>query len=718
MNENIEIVLEKLSQCISTGQSTLGGSLSVGIYDKAARDSLTKIIIDAFNNRKDPGFNKAISDGANKLSSDITSSQEKLNEKLVKQWKSEKNIFVQAQEKFYKFTEKLPGFGKILSGLIWSGEQLIKLQLKSVDNFNLLNNAGVGLEESTTKLFEKASNIGITVDKLVQNMQDNSQRLAKMRAYFGNGEESFIKLSQISKQAAKDVGINYSTALKASMNYFDSVSTSYYILGKDISSLSSESERYIKSLQKLSLTTGKSTESILSEIEAREKEAKFRLLSADPRNKDIIAAMSALGFTNDDMISVLTGQMQESTAIASTNPAMGRMISLLQELKLSGKELKPNEILTYLQNNIGEDFKSIAQETYRMFTENPHMIQAFSQNQDILRAITTAVDVLNATDIEENKIDLGKSQELTTLREEFSKTWNKFIQAFSVEGESFTKLLNLFNDLLTKFNTKVLTDENIDKINKKLNEFLDSGVDPFVKSMKELFNEIGEVIKFIKEYSTEIKYALYGIAAIFAGGTLLNFTSSLSSIVKILPGLSTGLSGLSKTLSVGTLAKGGLYGMAVYGGYKAGQWMGLDDEKTFVGSKIAKGGEWLGDKAYALTKWWNGDDPNDMSKWTPEQIEAGRQKLLKLQEERKKQLEKQEKEQKEKLEKTSINDKKENENKTDSNTDNELNKKEKSVIDYLSSISYSVDYLVQNTKNINSTLESNGFSREVAYQAF
>lgn len=39
-----------------------------------------------------------------------------------------------------------------------------------------------------------------------------------------------------------------------------------------------------------------------------------------------------------------------------------------------------------------------------------------------------------------------------------------------------------------------------------------------------------------------------------------------------------------------------------------GKKLGLDDKNTYLGKKVAKTGEWAGDKAYAVYKWWKGDD--------------------------------------------------------------------------------------------------------------
>ena len=50
-NAATEEIIQRLNACISTGQGTLGGSLSVGIYDELAQAKLKRVIIDALKDK-------------------------------------------------------------------------------------------------------------------------------------------------------------------------------------------------------------------------------------------------------------------------------------------------------------------------------------------------------------------------------------------------------------------------------------------------------------------------------------------------------------------------------------------------------------------------------------------------------------------------------------------------------------------------------------------
>ena len=746
---NIDYVLGALGQTVISGGSGYQGfSLSVGIYDQTARKALRDVIIDAIQN-KDEKINEKYDDIKNTLGQGLKTNNEQSKqniEKLIKAWQAPKSFFTKFTEGFYNLGEKLPGFLKIFNGLIYAGGKLLKLQFSSIANFNKLNNSGIALEESTTQLYGKASKIGITIDDLVKSLQDNSQRLVKMRSIFGNGLESFTSISEKVKQTSKEIGLSYSTGLKASMNYFDSVSTSYFILGKDLGSLQTESERYIKSLQKLSLATGKSTESILAEIEAREKDSKWKIISSDEKNKEIITAMTAMGFSNDDIMSVITGQMQESTAIsASTNSAMAEMIDMLQQLKLSGKKLSSEEIFKYVKENLSEGSKLDSASIYKLLQENPSLVNALQEDQ--LRGAVLSMDIQQMNSLESNENDLKKSSQLEEIRENAYKTWNKFLQAFSVEGEGMTKLMESINILFKKFNEEVLTDELINKIGTKLNDFLNGGIDFLVNNTENLFKNLGEfidkakilfdditkIINFIKDHATIISVALGSIAALFVGYKFKAIASSLSLFKKVIPLIGKAFplifNGLKSILPLlGPISAG----IIAFG---TGAVLG----KTAVDKIDEKWGTFsaIGDMTYNLSKKLGFNENPDVSNLSKEEIQERFNKLKEMEKEKEinHPIEQIKNNEKEKIEKTTIKNNVKEETKSNENNENNKNnvkeetksnennekegtKSNENVLSLLNSINSSVSSLVKITSNIKSDISDTNFSNEVAIQSF
>ena len=498
MDENVIKILNNLNQCLSVGQSTLGGAMSVGFYDRAAQDNMKKIIISAFQERS-----KKIEGKLEEVSGYTGSTYEELRrqgfslEKTIKTFKREIKSWEKISDKIASLFESIPGIGHLLSGAYRVLEWMTKLQLVSVKNFQTLTNAGVALEQSTTHLFRYASEIGISIDDLTKQMSEYSPQLAKMRGVFGNGIESFVTLEKSAKKASSELGLKLSTTLKTSMNYFDSMANSYFVQNRNIEELQTESEKYTKTLQKLAIVTGKSTESILSEIEAREKNVKWQMISSDERNKEMITAMTAMGFSQDDIISVITGMMQESTAKSMVNPGQSVLINALMEIQRSGKRLSGNEILQQAQNYYrSSGLGYYANNDYLFYKNNPHM--AYSMDEDVVRGVINPINIMAMKNINSNENDIKKNKGISDLYEEWARLYNNFINMFSIEGESFNRILKGISKTLKYINDEIFTSERVELMRKWIEDFFNMGTDLVkngVEGVKNLFNNTEGMIK-------------------------------------------------------------------------------------------------------------------------------------------------------------------------------------------------------------------------------
>ena len=104
------------------------------------------------------------------------------------------------------------------------------------------------------------------------------------------------------------------------------------------------------------------------------------------------------------------------------------------------------------------------------------------------------------------------------------------------------------------------------------------------------------------------------------GKSITNAGSAITNGIK--NKITANLGAVSKGLkSLGSAALKLGAGLAAFEiGRFIGKKLGLDDENTYLGKKVAKAGESVGDKVYSWYKKWKGNDKNDLSKLSPEEL--------------------------------------------------------------------------------------------------
>ena len=725
----VEDVVAALGKCISEAQSSVNGAMSVAFMNEDARKSLKEIIIDAIQKRKDPLESSA--DKINKNTKNIGNALDKQSRKFEEAFKNfSRNLdsWEKISDKWHSLLSNIPAFGNILNGLYTLVEGMINLQLKSVKNYQQLNNAGIALENSTTALYGYASEIGISIDVLTKNMIDYSQELAKMRGIFGNGLVSFVQLEKNVKGASKEIGMNFPTAIKATMNYFNSMADSYFVQNRSMEELQTESERYIKTLQKLSIVSGKSADSILSEIEAREKNIKWQMISSDEKNKEMITAMTAMGFSQDDIISVITGMMQETTAKTMVNPGSAAIINSLMQIQRSGQRLTGEEILKYSQNAYkASGANRYAMNDYLFYKNNPHL--AYTMDEDVVRGVIIPQRIMEMSDIESNRIDNEKNKGVVTIYEEVAKGFNKFLNAFSIQGESFNNTIAGIIKALNYFNENVFTKERSEKIR----NWIDNTLDNFVKKIVDIVDSMSDITSYIKETFQFIKnhwQIMFGILLALKIGGMRNGSGILTGNLGTLS--SIGITGYHAYNSYDKFKNGDAIGGLGEGarsiGVGAAGALGriLGGEKgAMIGTALAEGAVEI---TSALTKGFIGLFTNSKDMTPQERFDESRKKLIeKYGQDFVNTNDKNWKDKKEllddhysKISNTTLKVKNEDENKyEDEKKDilisirNDINSMKTNMSSLLAS-SRSID---NNTNNVNQKLGNISFTREVEYQS-
>jgi len=144
-------------------------------------------------------------------------------------------------------------------------------------------------------------------------------------------------------------------------------------------------------------------------------------------------------------------------------------------------------------------------------------------------------------------------------------------------------------------------------ISKAGNIISDTATSVANKAKSSLISKLGDAGKALKDFSIKI------------GSVALDLTKKTGKFVisnlKTVGGALSKLGGAALRMA-GPLA---LYAGALSAGYGLGKLLGLDDENSYLGSKVAKAGEWVGDKAHSIYKWWKGDE-GDISKLSPEEL--------------------------------------------------------------------------------------------------
>lgn len=351
---NNEEILGRIASCVSLNGGPVGSSLSVGFYEDGALNKLKNIIIRAIQQRKTTVEEENNSNNINNINNNITTitkqqaefNVKKIFERLVKDLNDENKGILKSLRNFGdKVLKEFPKTHLILNSILAVGKTQLSQGIKQVEVYKNLVNSGVNLQQTTKSLYLNANKVGLTYDNYIKVLQKNSETYAKLNGIYKNGHTVFDKMVRSAKDVTKELGLDFSTSIKISNDFMKENAFYYEMHGKSMETLIDESKSYAKSLVGLSKATGKSTESIYSEIKAREKDNLWRVLNADPRNKGLIAAMQASGFSTEMMEGILTGTWNVQLGQASTAPGFSKIIDYLNYIKTQGLDLDSNEIL-------------------------------------------------------------------------------------------------------------------------------------------------------------------------------------------------------------------------------------------------------------------------------------------------------------------------------------------------------------------------------------
>lgn len=499
---NVDEILNKLNNVITSGNESGGNVLNVGILNENALRKLSEAIRGGIrrnqddnngrdnNNREEnrrmflDAMSGYVEKGFKNLGNIVTNTGEKIRSSIS-------SIF-----KFFPIIGDLFTFTKDLSVKIFDIYQGAYL------NVYELHKVGQNLNAGVSSIYDAAGRIGISSEKLIETLTGNSEVVSQLTGIMKSSDlNPMYDYLKIAKEMSKKIGLSFDMTVNMSKDAYKDFAEHLSLTQGNMDSLNSKTETYIMFLDKLSKATGKSAESIAKETEARDKEISWRVLSMDPKNKMKIAAMSGLGMSIDEQISVLTGVPNEASTLGSLTPGYAHITEYMRNYQGNN----PEEFLKGLKE-ISGNYTPLLGSQISFLQKNPQLAFAL---QDQMKGLNLMFNV-NEMSVERIMEQAGLNETLGAMAniEEkwnlFKQKWNKFIMTFSplfettiqFFSDTLDKILNLFDDgdEGREPNKTKRIEEGIKEFNETYKKFLNDISDSilgYAKNIKELF-ETGE----------------------------------------------------------------------------------------------------------------------------------------------------------------------------------------------------------------------------------
>lgn len=426
---------------------------------------------------------------------------------------------------------------------------------------------GKGFRESLT---DSANKIGMKTDEFVKMVSGNSQALARLSAsgvnqmnYMTDAMAQYQTVAGASREDAAAVWDYMSERILK----FD---TDEQIRNRN---MTIESRILLEHFRDLSFATGKSVENLVKEQEARKKN--YLMAMFEKNRPELTNKINAMQMPEAVREYALTGrQTPELMRLIGLNPEVGQLMSLFDRMRNDRSYDKISmEDYANMVNPIVDRIKANAQGFTQM---GPYFANAF--NETLMQGLEFG-KVGTITAKSANKEQLGFVDAMKSMEASVSNLSNEKLLAYSVSLDKFQKV------------TEALA-ESAEKAAKALRwvheEFgdwaavtLNAGESAGKAATSYAANVIGSGVgSFI---GTKLGVGKPVIQAAAKSPGLVN--SGLQLAGRALPYLGTSLLGL------GSFAAGGALGYELVTNTKAGQ----------------ASTDWLSNKMFALSKWWNSD---------------------------------------------------------------------------------------------------------------
>lgn len=417
---------------------------------------------------------------------------------------------------------KIPVVGGVLSGVLGAVAGAAEKTYKS---FQSVSSVGANFGGSISEMIDAASSAGLTFDDFNGVIQKNADAL---RYLGGSTSEGAARLARLSKELRNNTAqygqvnndlarLGYSTAdITGGMAKYAAMQQK---AGRQQALTDAEliagTQRYLKDLDAVAKLTGQSKEALESEMEARQRDAGYRLLQSkldQTGRENMEMFMNSMEKANQDAFKdmVRTGNFHGEAArkLLETSPEMARVLmDQAQQVRASGtltaKEAERTDAA------MREAAKATI-ESSRFQTQAGYMTQEY--NDQLLAAQNTAARTSTLAETrskQDQELAKARQKKEKDLKDELDPaSMKKYQEQISNVSNQFTKLLG----------SSTLLDDMM---------FLFEGLAGVIQ------NTVVPVFKFVADYSTAFGVALGAL------GVVIGATSALMTAANIVRALET-----------------------------------------------------------------------------------------------------------------------------------------------------------------------------------
>jgi hypothetical protein len=417
---------------------------------------------------------------------------------------------------------KIPVVGGVLSGVLGAVAGAAEKTYKS---FQSVSSVGANFGGSISEMIDAASSAGLTFDDFNGVIQQNADAL---RYLGGSTSEGAARLARLSKELRNNTTqygqvnddlarLGYSTAdITGGMAKYAAMQQK---AGRQQAMTDAEliagTQRYLKDLDAVAKLTGQSKEALQSEMEARQRDAGFRLLQSklDQTGRDNMELfLNSMEKANQEAFKdmVRTGNFHGEAArkLLETSPDMARVLmDQAQQVRASGtltrKEAERTDAAMREAAKATIEQSRFQQQAGYMTAEYNDQLLA---TQNTAARASTLAETSAKQDEELAKARQKKEKDLQDSLDPASM--KKYQEQISNVSNQFTKLLG----------SSTLLDDMM---------YLFKGLSNVIQ------NTVVPVFKFVSEYSTAFGIALGAL------GVVVGLTSALMTAANVVRALET-----------------------------------------------------------------------------------------------------------------------------------------------------------------------------------
>lgn len=488
---NVDEILNKLNNVITSGNESGGNVLNVGILNDNALRKLSEAIRSGIKKNQDNNNNKKESDRRADRQNNRAMVNDAMSNYVEKGFKNLGNIVTDTGEKIRTSLQSWMRYFPLLSdAFIFTKDLSLKLfdmYQGSYLNIYELHKVGQNLNSGVLSIYEAAGQIGISSEKLIETITGNSEVVSQLTGVLRSSDlNPMYDYLKMAKEMSKKIGLSFDMTVNMSKDAYKDFAEHLSLTQGNMDSLNSKTETYIMFLDKLSKATGKSAESIAKETEARDKEISWRVLSMDTKNKMKIAAMTSIGLSTEEQISWLTGVPNEASTLGSLTPGYAQLAKYVRNYQGNN----PEEFMQGIKGIAGEYAPQLGSQI-SFLQKNSPLAFALSEQYKGMNVVLNANEMSVERMIEQ--AGLNETLEVMTNIEEkwnlFKQKWNVFIMSFS---PLFETTIQFFNDTLDGILN--LFDDGKDTKEEDKTKKIEEGIKKFNETYKEFLNNLSNSI--------------------------------------------------------------------------------------------------------------------------------------------------------------------------------------------------------------------------------